>query len=95
MRKVIFSFFAVIYFSLLFTYADEDWRTEFDYICGKTEESMTMKLEELKDLITRCEKLKPVIENLDHPQKKVFLKRIEMCKNLFGYMLEVREKEKK
>jgi hypothetical protein len=95
-KRIIFFTFVFIYFLPWFhVCAQENWRTEFDNLCGKTEESMTMKLEELKDLVIRCDKLKPAIEASDNPQKKVFLKRLEMCKNLFSYMVEVREKERK
>lgn len=95
-KGILFFAFSIIYLLPLFcVYADEDWKTEFDNLCGKTEESMTMKVDELKDLVARCDKLKPIIEGSDHPQKKIFLKRLEMCKKLFSYMVEVKEKEGK
>lgn len=75
--------------------AEDAWRAEFDVLCGKTDESMTMKDEELQDLVVRCDKLLPLIEQSDHPQKKLFIKRLEKCRNLFMYVREVRSKEKK
>lgn len=94
-KLVIFLSLVVIFlFFALYIHASEDWRPEFDYLCGKTDEAMTMKMEELKDLVVRCDKLKPVIEASNHPQKKVFLKRLEACKNLFSYMIEGKEQEK-
>lgn len=97
MRKgIIFLTFTLICLLILaYAYANEDWRTEFDNLCGKTEESMTMKIDELRDLVSRCDKLKPVIEASNDPQKKIFLKRLEMCRNLFSYMIEAKEKEGK
>jgi len=94
-KVFIFSCIIVIHILSLYAYASEDWRTEFDNICVKTEESMTLKLEELKDLVSRCEKLKPVIEASDNPQKKVFLLRLEKCKKLFIYVINSKEKEGK
>lgn len=95
-KSIIFCAVAFIgLLTLAAVYAEEDWRTEFDNLCGKTEESMNMKLEELKDLVARCDKLKPIIEASNNPQKKVFLVRLDKCRNLFIYMIEVREKEKK
>ncbi len=75
--------------------ADEDWRVEFDYLCGKTEDTLNMKLEELNELVLRCDKLKIAVEASDNPQKKIFLKRLDMCRNLFIYTIEVKSQEKK
>lgn len=95
-KELIFGGLVVIYLlSMLYTYADVDWKTEFDNLCGKTEETITMRIEELKDLVARCDKLKPIIESSNHPQKKIFLKRIEKCRNLFIYMLEVKAQERR
>lgn len=86
-------FVLVHLFFVSYVFADENWRVEFDNLCGKTEETMTMKTEELKDLIDRCDKLRPIIENSETPQKQLFLKRLEKCRNLFAYMLEVKERQ--
>ncbi len=85
----------MILFAWHYALAQESWRAEFDEVCGKTDQSMTMKLEELKEMVARCDKLKTQIEASDSPQKKVLLKRLEMCRNLYSYMVEAREKEKK
>jgi len=87
--KLIVVIAAYLFFAS-YVFADENWRVEFDNLCGKTEETMTMKAEELKDLIDRCDKLRPVIEKSENPQKQLFLKRLEKCRNLFVYMLEVK-----
>jgi hypothetical protein len=42
----------------------------------------------LKGLIERCEKLRPRIEKLDESAAKVYLKRLQMCKDLFVFVLE-------
>lgn len=69
-------------------YAEEGWKTEFDDICGKTNEAMTLPKTEIKSLIARCDKLKPRIEALEESARKVYLKRLQMCKDLFVYVLE-------
>ncbi len=71
--------------------AQDEWRKEFDEICGKTQDAMTLPAEELKSLSERCDRLKPQIEKLDESQKKVYLKRLQMCKDLFVYVLKSRE----
>lgn len=74
-------------------YAEDEWRREFDDICAKTQDTMLLKEEELKVLIQRCDKLKPLIEKLDETQRKVFLKRLQMCRDLFAFVLESKEKK--
>lgn len=95
-RHIIFLTLLLMHILLLpYSYADEDWRVEFDYLCSKTEEAIHMTTEDLKDLVARCDKLKSVIEASDNPQKKVFLKRLDMCRNLFIYTIEVKNQKKK
>lgn len=92
-KKIIFFVFIVMHVQFFDAYANEEWRADFDNLCGKTEEAMTFKPEELKDLVARCDKLKPLIEKCDQPQKKIFLKRLEMCRNLYSYVLEMKERK--
>jgi hypothetical protein len=68
--------------------AEESWRQEFNGVCSKTTDSMSLNREELKLLVDRCEKLKPVIERQEETTRKVFRKRLEMCKNLLVFVLE-------
>jgi hypothetical protein len=72
--------------------AEEAWRTEFDRLCGKSEESMSLRPEELRELVARCEKLRPAIEASASPQKNVYLKRLEACRKVFVFVIEGAEK---
>ncbi len=74
--------------------AQEDWRKEFDDVCSKTQDAMVLTADELNDLLGRCDRLKPQIEKLDESQKKVHLKRLRMCRDLYIFVLEAREKKK-
>jgi len=69
-------------------YAEEAWKAEFDDICRKTNEATTLPKAEVKNLIERCDKLKPRIEALEESSRKVYLKRLRMCRDLFDYVLE-------
>jgi hypothetical protein len=53
---------------------------------------MAFGVEELKDLIARCDTLKPLIEKLDESQRKVYLKRLSLCRDLLVFVLESKEK---
>jgi len=74
-------------------YAEDSWKTEFEDICAKTNDAMSLTKEELKTLIERCDKLKPLIETLDEAPKKVYLKRLKMCKELFIFVLDSKKNE--
>jgi hypothetical protein len=69
------------------------WRTEFDDICARTNDTDSMSKEELKSLIERCDKLKPELENLDPSARKLWTKRLQLCRDLFAYVLETKEQQ--
>ena len=74
-------------------FAQEEWKGEFETICSKTQDAMTFSVDELKDLISRCDKLKPAIEKLDESSRKVYLRRLKLCKDLFVFVLGSKEKQ--
>ncbi len=73
--------------------AQDDWKAEFESICARTQDAMTISKDELKQLINRCDDLRPRIEKLDETQRKVYLKRLQMCRDLFAFVLESQEKK--
>jgi hypothetical protein len=73
--------------------AQEDWKNEFDDICGKTQDAADYSSEELTHLIDRCNRIMPLIEKLDQTQRKVYMKRLLMCRDLFVFALESKEKK--
>ncbi len=70
------------------------WQAEFDNICAKTEDAMTLSQDELTDLIRRCDNLQPQIEKLDESRRKVYLERLRKCRGLYAYVLDAKRKEK-
>jgi len=70
------------------------WKAEFDAVCGQTDNAASMSAAELINAIARCDALKPQLEALEATPRKVYLKRLQMCRNLFTYLLEGKEKEK-
>ncbi len=75
--------------------AQEDWKTEFEDICSKTQDSMAFTTDELKSLVERCDALKPRIEKLDESQKKVYLKRLQMCRDLLVFVMQSKPEKAK
>ena len=71
--------------------AQEEWKAEFDAVCSKTDVAMTLSVGELKDLIERCVQLEKRIEAQDESTRKVYLRRLQMCRDLYKYLLETKE----
>jgi hypothetical protein len=74
-------------------WGDETWRSDFDDICSKTDQAMTLTLPELTLLVERCGALQKVIETQEESVRKVYLKRLQMCRNLYAYMVEFKKNE--
>jgi uncharacterized coiled-coil protein SlyX len=68
--------------------AQENWLQEFNDICAKTQETTILSSDDLKNLIARCDTLKPLIDKLPETQRKVYLKRLQNCRDFFVFALE-------
>ena len=90
----VFLFISVVAISLFIThgvsFAEDAWIAEFEDICSRTDSADSLTVEALQSLVERCDKLRAVIENSDNVQKKVYLFRLDKCKRLFSYIIEVR-----
>jgi hypothetical protein len=75
-------------------YGEESWKTQLSELCAKTNESMSLSVEELTALVAGCDKLKPVIEGLEESPRKVYRKRLQMCRDLYAYVLEIKAQQK-
>ena len=73
--------------------AEFDWQGEFAAVCGQSEKTMTMTVDELRSALDRCDRLKPAVEAMEEAPRKVYLKRLQMCRKLLDYMRETRLKE--
>jgi hypothetical protein len=72
--------------------AEENWKLEFEEVCGKTDDSMNMTIDELKALMARCDKLKPLIESQEETTRKVYLRRLQMCRDLLAFVFETKSR---
>ena len=76
-------------------YGDEGWKDKIGELCSKTDVAMGLSPAELKALIAGCDQLSPVIEALEETPRKVYRKRLKMCRDLFAYVLETKESKEK
>jgi len=51
---------------------------------------MVLSTEELKELVARCDRLKPAVEALEPSHRKVYGRRLQLCRDLYQYVLESR-----
>ena len=76
-------------------YAQDDWKQEYAAVCAKTQNAMILTPEELKSYIDRCNKLLALINELEGEkaatEKKVYTKRVKMCRELYQFALENKE----
>ena len=75
--------------------AQGDWQAEFNDVCSKTQDAMTLSAEELTVLIQRCDSLLPEIEKLDATRKTVFMGRLQRCRGLYAFVLDSKKNDKK
>jgi hypothetical protein len=68
--------------------AQDDWQKEFEAVCSQSQDSMALTPNELKSLIDRCDAVRLRVEKLGESQQKVYLKRLQMCRDLLVFVLE-------
>ena len=97
-------FFPCLFFGSLLvagpenSYAQKDWKQEYAEVCGGTQDAMGYTVEELKSFVERCDKLRDRINQPDGLQtpteKKVYGKRLKMCRDLYDFALQHKELKK-
>jgi hypothetical protein len=68
--------------------AQDGWKEEFETVCAKTDVAMTLSRKELSERIDRCDRLKARIEAEEASTRKVYLRRLQMCQDLYRFVLE-------
>jgi Ser-tRNA(Ala) deacylase AlaX len=74
-------------------WGEEQWRADFDATCAKTTDAMALTLPELNQLLERCNALQKIIETQEESLRKVYLKRLQLCRNLYAYVVEFKKNE--
>lgn len=95
LKLLIMAGFISLFILLQAAYGEDAWRTEFDESCAQSNDAMSLSIPELKKLIERCNGLQKIIENEEETVRKVFIKRLQMCKNFYIFVLESKMREQK
>ena len=88
MKKLASVMSMFVFVSVATAFAAPGWRAEFEEVCAATDSAMTLSTDELTQRIARCDRLKPGIEAEDETVRKVYLRRLKMCRDLYAYVLE-------
>lgn len=67
---------------------EEAWMNEYNRICANTQVAGSLSAEQIEDLIVKCNALLKEIEASQSPKKKLFIFRIEKCRNFYQYISE-------
>jgi len=109
MKKITLFFFINLLFLFSFNghsfignlsnaHAQQDWKQEYADICAKTQNAMGLSEADLKDYIDRCDNLQERIGELDgakgETERKVYTKRLKMCRDLYVFALNYKEENK-
>lgn len=77
---------------------ETDWKEEYAAVCGETQGAVSFSEEKLQKYIGRCEKLLERLDELDGPnggtEKKVYARRLKMCRDVYQYTLQYKSREK-
>jgi hypothetical protein len=84
-----------LFITLQAAYGEDAWRTDFDAACAQSNDAMALSMPELKKVIEECDRLQKKIEAQEETVRKVYLKRLQMCRNLYVFVLEAKMQEQK
>lgn len=68
--------------------AEAGWRSVFDGLGARTVKAMQMSPDELGAAVAACDALRPEIEALEGPARKVYLRKLEKIRGLYLFVLE-------
>ncbi|TAL16558.1 hypothetical protein EPN96_08955 [bacterium] len=75
-------------FSAVVCHSSEEWKTEFEAVCSKTDTLTDMPEAEIASLLERCDKLATSLDAEDKSFRKVNLFRLKTCRDLISFMLD-------
>ncbi|HIJ88238.1 MAG TPA: hypothetical protein HPP97_11260 [Desulfuromonadales bacterium] len=71
----------------------EDWRPEFEDVCGNISEAAVMSPMELQTLIAKGERVRKALESEREAVRIVYQKRVQKCLDLYRNIVESMQPE--
>ena len=76
---------------------EADWKEEYGAVCSETQSAVSFSVEKLQEYIGRCEKLQGRLDELNGSNgstaKKVYSRRLKMCRDVYEYTLQYKSME--
>ncbi len=72
----------------------ETWKTEFEEICANVPAAPSLSTERIEELIRESKQLMITMEEVQDPQKKIYLFRLKKCRDFLQYILDNQSKAK-
>lgn len=72
-----------------------EWKEEFDLICAQTEIATSLSKEQLNELISDSDELLTRLAKLKDPWAKIYIRRLEKCREFYRYTIDWQESELK
>ena len=69
------------------------WKQEFERICIQVESAGERSDDQLRRLIDDSERLLERLAEVDEPQVKIYVQRLQRCRDFFTFMLQTRDPE--
>jgi hypothetical protein len=70
-----------------------EWKSEFDRICSQVPIAESLSIAQLRQLIEDTDTLSTALEASTLPEAKVFIRRLDMCRSFFEYVIEILTQE--
>ena len=73
--------------------AETGWKQEFERICIQVETAGNLHDEQLQELVKDADRLFERMQSVEDPQIKVYLQRLQRCRDFFSFMREARQRD--
>ncbi|MBU0485898.1 MAG: hypothetical protein KKB30_15450 [Proteobacteria bacterium] len=82
-----------VFVSCVSSFGAEEWRSDFDRLCGYIMEIEKYTPEKLRSFVDESDKLLKIMSESKETDLKVYIFRLKKCRNFFDYMATVKEEE--
>jgi hypothetical protein len=76
---------------------EPNWKEEYGAVCSETQGAVSLSVGELQEYIFRCEKVQERLDELNGSnggtEKKVYARRLKMCRDVYEYTLQYKNRE--
>lgn len=72
---------------------ERPWQEEFHAVCGDTNASLSLDRDGLRAVVGRCDRLGERLASEQESTRKVYSRRLQLCRDFYLFMLEKKGSE--